>query len=69
MFDSPLKLLLGFITGLAFGVFLQKGRVAKHSVIVGQLILRDFSHRQPHRRHVCSSSVLKHPASHTSLTS
>lgn len=43
MFDSPLKLLLGFITGLAFGVFLQKGRVAKHSVIVGQLILRDFT--------------------------
>jgi uncharacterized membrane protein YedE/YeeE len=43
MFDSPLKLLLGFITGLAFGVFLQKGRVAKHSVIVGQLLFRDFT--------------------------
>jgi hypothetical protein len=43
MFDSPLKLVLGLVTGIVFGVLLQKGRVAKHSVIVGQLVLRDFT--------------------------
>jgi hypothetical protein len=43
MFESPLRLALGLVTGIAFGVLLQKGRVAKHGVIVGQLILRDFT--------------------------
>lgn len=43
MLDSPERLILGFITGIAFGVLLQKGRVAKHAVIVGQLLLRDFT--------------------------
>lgn len=43
MFESPLRLALGLVTGIAFGVLLQKGRVAKHSVIVGQLVLRDFT--------------------------
>lgn len=43
MFDSPLKLLLGLLTGLVFGFLLQKGRVSKHSVIVGQLLLRDWT--------------------------
>lgn len=43
MFESPLRLVLGLIIGIAFGFLLQKGRVAKHSVIVGQLLLRDFT--------------------------
>lgn len=43
MIDSPLRLLLGLATGVVFGFLLQKGRVAKHSVIVGQLLLRDFT--------------------------
>lgn len=43
MFDAPWKLLLGLVTGIAFGVLLQKGQVAKHRVIVGQLLLRDFT--------------------------
>ena len=34
-FDSPDKLLLGLLTGIIFGVLLQKGRVAKLDVIVG----------------------------------
>lgn len=42
MFDSPLKLLLGLVTGVAFGFLLQKGQVAKHAVIVGQLLFRDW---------------------------
>lgn len=43
MFESPIRLALGLATGIVFGVLLQKGRVAKHAVIVGQLILRDFT--------------------------
>ena len=41
MFDSPERLLLGLVTGILFGVLLQKGRVAKFPVIVGQFILKD----------------------------
>lgn len=43
MFESPGRLALGLVTGLVFGILLQKGRVAKHRVIVGQLLLRDFT--------------------------
>jgi uncharacterized protein len=43
MFESPARLVLGLLTGIAFGVLLQRGRVAKHGVIVGQLVLRDFT--------------------------
>jgi len=43
MFDSPERLLLGLLTGVAFGVLLQKGRVAKFPVIVGQFILKDWT--------------------------
>lgn len=43
MFDSPDKLLLGLLTGVVFGVLLQKGRVAKFPVIVGQFLLRDWT--------------------------
>jgi uncharacterized membrane protein YedE/YeeE len=43
MFESPLRLVLGLLVGVVFGFLLQKGRVAKHGVIVGQLVLRDFT--------------------------
>lgn len=43
MFDSPEKLILGLVTGIVFGFLLQKGRVAKFPVIVGQFLLRDFT--------------------------
>jgi uncharacterized protein len=39
--EAPGKLILGAGTGVAFGVLLQKGRVAKYEVIVDQLLLRD----------------------------
>ncbi len=43
MFDSPAKLLLGLVSGIAFGFLLQKGGVAKFRVIVGQFLLRDWT--------------------------
>ncbi|MHB8865933.1 MAG: YeeE/YedE thiosulfate transporter family protein [Pirellulaceae bacterium] len=43
MFDSPEKLALGFLTGILFGFLLQKGRVAKFEVIVGQFLFRDWT--------------------------
>lgn len=43
MFESPGKLLLGLLTGIVFGFLLQKGQVAKFRVIVGQLLLRDWT--------------------------
>ena len=43
MFESFDKLVLGLLTGIVFGVLLQKGRVAKFDVIVGQLLLRDHT--------------------------
>jgi uncharacterized membrane protein YedE/YeeE len=43
MFDSPGKLTLGFITGIFFGFLLQRGRVAKYHVILGQLLLKDWT--------------------------
>ena len=43
MFDLPEKLALGFISGVAFGFLLQKGRVAKFHVIVGQFLLKDWT--------------------------
>lgn len=43
MFETPGRLALGFITGLLFGVLLQKGRVAKFQVILGQLLLKDWT--------------------------
>ena len=42
MFDSPGKLALGFFTGVVFGFLLQKGRVGKFEVIVGQFLLMDW---------------------------
>lgn len=43
MFDETSKLVLGLLTGVLFGFLLQKGRVAKFSVIIGQLLLKDWT--------------------------
>ncbi len=43
MFDTPERMLLGLLTGVAFGFLLQKGRVAKFHVIVGQFLLKDWT--------------------------
>ena len=43
MFDSPTELLLGLVTGILFGVLLQKGRVSKFEVIVGQFLFKDWT--------------------------
>jgi uncharacterized protein len=43
MFESPAQLILGLITGIAFGFLLQKGRVAKYQVVLGQLLLKDWT--------------------------
>jgi uncharacterized membrane protein YedE/YeeE len=43
MLDSADKLLLGLFTGILFGFLLQKGRVAKFEVIVGQFLLKDWT--------------------------
>jgi len=37
------QLLLGLIFGMAFGFLLQKGGVAKYEVLIGMLLLRDFT--------------------------
>jgi uncharacterized membrane protein YedE/YeeE len=43
MFEEPVRLLLGLLTGIVFGFLLQKGRVAKYEVILGQFLLRDWT--------------------------
>ncbi len=43
MADPAGRLLLGILTGFAFGILLQKGQVTKYPVIVGQFLLRDFT--------------------------
>ena len=43
MFEEPLKLVLGLLTGILFGVLLQKGQVAKFQKLLGQFLLRDFT--------------------------
>jgi hypothetical protein len=43
MFESVDQLALGLMTGIAFGVLLQKGQVAKYEAILGQLLLRDWT--------------------------
>lgn len=43
MFDAPEKLILGLVTGMLFGFLLQKGRVAKYEVIVGQFLFKDWT--------------------------
>lgn len=43
MFDEPLNLVLGLVTGILFGILLQKGQVAKFQTILGQLLLKDWT--------------------------
>ncbi len=43
MFDESVKLVLGLVTGILFGVLLQKGQVAKFQVLMGQFLLKDFT--------------------------
>ena len=43
MFDPVWKLALGLATGIAFRILLQKGRVAKYQVILGQFLFRDWT--------------------------
>lgn len=43
MFEEPHKLVLGLITGILFGVLLQKGQVAKFQKLMGQFLLKDFT--------------------------
>ena len=43
MFEPPTHLLLGFISGILFGFLLQKARVAKFRVIIGQFLLKDWT--------------------------
>ncbi len=43
MFESIDTILLGLATGVVFGFLLSKGRAAKHTVIVGQLLLKDHT--------------------------
>ncbi len=41
--DAAPKLLAGVLFGLAFGFLLQKGGVGKFNVLIGQLLLQDFT--------------------------
>lgn len=43
MFDEPYKLVLGLVTGILFGILLQKGQVAKFQKILGQFLLKDWT--------------------------
>ncbi len=43
MFDSVDKLALGLVSGILFGFLLQRGRVAKYEVILGQFLLKDWT--------------------------
>lgn len=43
MFEATDKLVLGLVTGIVFGFLLQKGRVGKFEVIVGQLLFKDWT--------------------------
>jgi hypothetical protein len=41
--QNNLQLVIGFFIGILFGFFLQKGGVTKYGVIIGQLLLTDFT--------------------------
>ncbi|RXE55319.1 YeeE/YedE family protein [Methanoculleus taiwanensis] len=41
--NQSLQRLLGLVMGVAFGVFLQLGGVTRYDVIIGQLLLYDFT--------------------------
>lgn len=40
---KKLQLLIGFVTGMLFGLFLYIGGVTEYDVIIGQLLLTDFT--------------------------
>ena len=40
---KSIQLMIGFFTGILFGFLLQKGGVTKYDVIIGQLLLIDFT--------------------------
>lgn len=40
---SPAQLVLGLLFGIAFGFLLQKGGVAQYDVLIGSLLLEDFT--------------------------
>lgn len=37
------RIVLGLLTGIVFGFLIQKGGVTEYSVIIGQLLLTDFT--------------------------
>lgn len=41
--DAPKQLVLGLLFGIVFGFLLQKGGVAKYDVLLGALLLTDFT--------------------------
>jgi uncharacterized protein len=41
--DARAQLVLGLLTGIVFGFLLQKGGVTSYDVIIGQLLLTDFT--------------------------
>jgi len=41
--NQPVQLALGLILGIGFGFFLQKGNVTSYDVIIGQLLLTNFT--------------------------
>lgn len=43
MLETPERLLLGLVTGIVFGILLQKGQVAKLDVIIGKLRLKNWT--------------------------
>ena len=43
LFENYTVILQGLIVGFIFGFLLQKGRVSRFNVIVGQLMLKDFT--------------------------
>ena len=43
MFDTPILIVGGILTGLVFGFLLQKGHVIRYSTIVGQFLFTDFT--------------------------
>ncbi len=40
---KPLQLAIGFCLGILFGFLLQKGGVTRYDIILGQLLLTDFT--------------------------
>jgi uncharacterized protein len=41
--NQPVQLFLGLILGIGFGFFLQKGKGTSYDIIIGQLLLTDFT--------------------------